>query len=72
LYKEADESLENCAGNGVLGPVPGAIGALMAVEALKYLAGIESPRGVLRLFDATSGEFRAVTVNKREDCPVCG
>jgi molybdopterin/thiamine biosynthesis adenylyltransferase len=72
LYKEADESLENCAGNGVLGPVPGAIGTLMAVEALKFLAGIESKRGVLRLFDATSGEFRAVKVAKRDDCPVCG
>jgi len=71
LYKEADESLENCAGNGVLGPVPGAIGALMAVEALKFLAGMESPRGVLRLFDATSGEFRSVAVKKRSDCPVC-
>ena len=72
LYKEADESLENCAGNGVLSPVPGAIGALMAVEALKYLAGIESRRGVLRLFDAVSGEFRAVGVKKRPDCPACG
>lgn len=72
LYREADESLENCAGNGVLGPVPGAIGALMAVEALKFLAGIESRRGVLRLFDAVSGEFRAVGVRKRADCPVCG
>jgi molybdopterin/thiamine biosynthesis adenylyltransferase len=72
LYEEADESLENCAGNGVLGPVPGAIGALMAVEALKFLAGIESRRGVLRLFDAVSGEFRAVDVDKRPDCPACG
>jgi molybdopterin-synthase adenylyltransferase len=71
LYREADESLENCAGNGVLGPVPGAIGALMAVEAIKYLAGIRSHRGVLRLFDAVSGEFRAVTVKKRPDCPAC-
>jgi adenylyltransferase/sulfurtransferase len=71
LYKEADESLENCAGNGVLSPVPGAIGALMAVEALKFLAGIESRRGVLRLFDAVSGEFRAVNVRKRADCPAC-
>ncbi len=72
LYKEADESLENCAGNGVLSPVPGAIGALMAVEALKYLAGIKSRRGLLRLFDAVSGEFRAVAVKKRPDCPACG
>jgi adenylyltransferase/sulfurtransferase len=72
LYEEADESLENCAGNGVLGPVPGAIGTLMAVEALKYLAGINSRRGVLRLFDALSGELRSVTVAKRVGCPACG
>jgi adenylyltransferase/sulfurtransferase len=72
LYKEADESLENCAGNGVLSPVPGAIGALMAVEALKFLAGISSRRGVLRLFDAVNGEFRGVAVNKRPGCPACG
>ena len=26
---------------------------------------------VVRLFDAVSGEFRAVAVNKRDDCPVC-
>jgi len=72
LYQEADESLENCAGNGVLGPVPGAIGTIMAIEALKHLAGIESRRGVLRLFDAISGELRSVAVAKRDDCPVCG
>jgi len=72
LYQEADESLENCAGNGVLGPVAGTVGTLMAIEALKFLAGIESPRGILRLFDAASGEFRSLTVNKRDDCPACG
>ena len=71
LYQEADESLDNCAGNGVLGPVPGAIGTLMAVEALMFLAGIESPRGVLRLFDARRGEFRAVSIAKRDNCPAC-
>ena len=71
LYKEADESLENCAGNGVLAPVPGTVGTLMAVEALKHLAGIESPRGVLRLFDATTGDFRAVTIAKDPRCETC-
>jgi sulfur carrier protein ThiS adenylyltransferase len=43
----------------------------MAVEALKFLAGIESPRGILRLFDAASGEFRSLAVKKRDDCAVC-
>jgi molybdopterin/thiamine biosynthesis adenylyltransferase len=49
LYQEADESLESCAGNGVLAPVPGVIGTLMAVEAIKFAVGIDSPRGVLQL-----------------------
>lgn len=71
VYQEADESLENCAGNGVLAPVPGVIGTLMAVEALKHLANIHSARGVLRLFDAGSSEFRSVVVRKRDDCPAC-
>ena len=72
LYTEADESLEDCAGNGVLGPVPGVIGSLMAVEALKFLAGIEWQRGILRLYDATSGEFRQVRISKRGNCESCG
>lgn len=72
LYEEADESLENCAGNGVLAPVPGVIGTLMAVEALKHLAGIDSPRGALRLYEGVSGEFRTVKVAKRSNCVGCG
>ena len=69
LYSDADESLENCAGNGVLGPVPGVIGTMMAVETLKHLAGIASPRGILRLYDAASGESSSVTIKKRPHCP---
>ncbi len=71
LYREADESLENCAGNGVLSPVPGVTGTLMAVEALKFLAGIASPRGVLQLYDAMRGDFRTVSITKRRDCAAC-
>jgi adenylyltransferase/sulfurtransferase len=71
LYEEADESLENCAGNGVLAPVPGVVGTMMAVEALKQLAGIASPRGQLQLYDAGSGRFSSVTISKRAACPAC-
>ncbi len=71
LYEDADESLENCAGNGVLAAVPGVIGSMMAVEALKHLAGIKSPRGQLQLYDAGSGSFRSITIAKREGCPSC-
>lgn len=72
LYSDADESLENCAGHGVLGPVPGVIGTMMAVETLKHLAGIASPRGILRLYDAASGESSSVSIQKRPDCQGCG
>lgn len=71
LYAEADESLESCAGNGVLAPVPGVIGTLMAVEALKYFAGIASDTSSLQLYDATATEFRRLNIRKREGCPTC-
>jgi len=71
LYVEADESLGNCAGNGVLAPVPGVIGTLMAVEALKFLAGIDEAAPVLRLYDALATEFRHLNIRKRENCPAC-
>jgi molybdopterin/thiamine biosynthesis adenylyltransferase len=71
LYTEADESLLDCAGNGVFAPVPGVIGTLMAVEALKFLAGLESPRGTLSLYEGGSGSFHSVKIPKRPDCPGC-
>ena len=71
LYTEADESLDTCAGNGVLSPVPGVIGTMMAVETLKYFAGIPSDTSLLRLYDAASSEFHTVRILKREDCPAC-
>lgn len=71
LYTEADESLESCAGNGVLGPVPGVIGSLMAVEALKLLAGLPVERCQLTLYDALHSTFRSVRIAKRGDCSAC-
>jgi len=72
LYSEADESLLNCAGTGVFAPVPGVIGTMMAVEALKFLAGIDSPRGMLSLYEGDSGRFHSVKIPRRPDCPACG
>lgn len=71
LYVEADESLGNCAGNGVLAPVPGVIGTLMAAETLKYLADVNAVAPVLRLYDAAATEFRHLAIRKRSDCPAC-
>lgn len=71
LYVEADESLGNCAGNGVLAPVPGVVGTMMAAEALKFIAGVSAVAPVLRLYDAAATEFHHLVVRKREDCPAC-
>jgi adenylyltransferase/sulfurtransferase len=71
VYSDEDETLDNCAGNGVLAPIPGVIGTLMAVESLKFLAGIDSPAPMLRLYDGVASEFRHLGVSKRADCAVC-
>ena len=71
LYQEADESLESCAGNGVLGPVPGVIGTMMAVEALKAAAGLAVETGVLNIYDAASSEWNKVKIRRRRNCPGC-
>jgi adenylyltransferase/sulfurtransferase len=72
LYSEADESLLDCAGNGVFAPVPGVIGTMMAVEALKFLAGLDSPRGVLRLYEGDTGRFHSLKIPRRTGCTACG
>ena len=53
--------------------LPGIIGSLEAVEAIKLLLGIGDPlKGRMILYDALDGEFRQVNVVKNPDCPVCG
>lgn len=63
----------SCAEGGVLGVLPGIIGSLEAVEAIKLILGIGEPLvGRLLLYEALEAEFREVKVRKNPDCPVCG
>ncbi len=71
LYAEADESMDSCAGNGVLSPVPGVIGTMMAVETLKYFSEIESDTSSLHLYDAAATAFQTLRIQKRQNCPSC-
>lgn len=72
LYSEEDELLGSCEGNGVLAPVPGVIGTLMAVEALQLaIAGHSMQNGVLRIWDALSGGWQSITLARDPRCPVC-
>lgn len=63
----------SCAEAGVLGPLPGVVGTMMAVEAIKVLTGAGEPlSGRLMIYDALYGENRVIRIKPRPDCPVCG
>ena len=63
----------NCAEGGVLGVLPGVIGAVQATEAIKLVLGApETLVGRLVLYDAWTLQFRELKLSKDPDCPVCG
>lgn len=66
------ELAPSCADAGVLGILPGVIGTLEAVEAIKILLGVGDPLvGRLLLYDALSQRFTELTVDPRPDCLWC-
>ena len=63
----------SCAEAGVLGVLPGVVGSIQAIEALKLILGIgESLTGRLLMFDALTMEFRQVKIRRDPKCPLCG
>ena len=73
LYNDEDEWLGDCQGNGVLAPVPGVIGTLMAAEALKIALGWDSAlRNKLLLWDAKRGDWQRVALKRDPECVICG
>lgn len=73
LVPEAPESEETCAAVGVVGPLTGVVGARLALETVKEIAGAgDSLAGRLWLFDGLGGESRTVTLSPDPACPVCG
>ena len=63
----------SCQEAGVLGVLPGVIGALQATEVLKLIIGKGKPlKGNLLIYDALGVNFRKVKIPKNEDCPMCG
>ena len=62
-----------CAEAGVAAPLPGVIGGVMAMEAVKWITGAgEGLAGRLMIHDALYGETRMIGVKRRADCEVCG
>jgi adenylyltransferase/sulfurtransferase len=69
----APGTVPNCAEAGVLGVLPGIIGTMQAVEAIKLILGIgESLLARLLHFDALKMKFREFKLRRDPECPVCG
>jgi molybdopterin/thiamine biosynthesis adenylyltransferase len=67
------EFAPSCADAGVLGVLPGVIGSIQAVEAIKLLLGIgESLVGRLLSYDALEESFRVFKMRRDPQCPACG
>ncbi len=67
------DTVPNCAQAGVLGVLPGIIGMLQAIEAIKLIVGIGEPLiGRLLHFDALRAKFRELNLRRDPQCPVCG
>lgn len=63
----------SCAEAGVLGVLPGVIGSLQALEAIKLLLGAGDPMvGRLLLFDALKLRFRELEIRRDPACAACG
>ena len=67
------DAIPSCAEAGVLGVVPGLIGVMQAMEAIKLILGIgDSLVGRLLHIDTLSLRFREFKLRRDRDCPVCG
>ena len=63
----------SCAEGGVLGVLPGIIGSIQAIEAIKLLLGRgDTLIGRLLVFDALRMKFRELKLRKNPECPICG
>ena len=67
------ELAPSCAEAGVLGVLPGIVGSIQAIEAIKVLLDLGDPLiGRLLAYDSLEQSFRTFKVNRDPNCPACG
>jgi sulfur-carrier protein adenylyltransferase/sulfurtransferase len=67
------EAIPSCAEAGVLGVVPGLLGIIQALEAIKLIIGAgDNLIGRLLHIDALTMRFREFNIRPDPNCPVCG
>ncbi len=69
----APDLAATCAETGVVGALPGVIGTMMALEAVKEITGAgEGLRNRMLIYDALHCDTRIMRIKRRVDCMVCG
>ncbi len=72
-HRPAPGMVPTCAEAGVAAPLPGVIGAMMAMEAIKHIVGAgDGLKGRLMIYDALYADVRVIGIKRRDDCAVCG
>jgi len=72
VYPQSDDESLTCATAGVLGPVVGTVGSLMAMEVIKIILGIGKPLfSRLMIWDAMAMEWQTFNYQASRQCPSC-
>ena len=67
------EMAPSCAEAGVLGVLPGIVGSIQALEAIKVILGLGDPLvGRMLAYDALEESFRTFKIRRDPECPACG
>jgi len=73
LYTDSPEAIQNCSEAGVIGALPGIMGAMQALEAIKIITGAgEVLNHKTLVYDGLNQTARKFQREKKKDCPVCG
>jgi len=73
LYQGDEELGETCSQSGVVAPLPGIIGSMQALEAIKILTMSDYAfNGMVLLFDALAMEWQRIRLPKNRNCLTCG
>lgn len=73
LYGESPEAIQNCSEAGVIGVLPGIMGAMQALEAIKIITGAgEVLNRHTLVYDGLNQTARKFLREEKTGCPVCG
>ncbi len=73
LTPEEPPEADDCARAGIVGALTGVIGAAMALEAIKEIAGAgDTLAGRLLIYEGLAGAARTIALPADAKCPLCG